>query len=200
MNVLPPRAQRAAIRAGPAPGPPTGRRAAPAGGGEGRTPAPGMWRGGFPPRAAGRRAPPPAIEFPEESPEPRFDGKRGGRGPPCPLRQRARRGPRLPPAAGRDGRRAEAPPSPWEAPPRGLQQPAGPGQRGRPPPAVRPRPLRLAAFRVRLHKLITVVFLIGALRLSRAVPRRAGSRRSCGGPRVAMAVRWTGGPRGDPEG
>ncbi|XP_032839474.2 eukaryotic translation initiation factor 2-alpha kinase 1 [Tyto alba] len=29
-----------------------------------------MWRGGFPPRAA---APPPAIEFPEESPEPRFD-------------------------------------------------------------------------------------------------------------------------------
>ncbi|KAM6379201.1 eukaryotic translation initiation factor 2-alpha kinase 1 [Pluvialis apricaria] len=32
-----------------------------------------MWRGGFPPRAAGRRAPPPAIEFPEESPEPRFD-------------------------------------------------------------------------------------------------------------------------------
>ncbi|NXX62291.1 E2AK1 kinase, partial [Scopus umbretta] len=32
-----------------------------------------MWRGGFPPRAAARRAPPPAIEFPEESPEPRFD-------------------------------------------------------------------------------------------------------------------------------
>ncbi|NXX04853.1 E2AK1 kinase, partial [Larus smithsonianus] len=29
-----------------------------------------MWRGGFPPRAA---ASPPAIEFPEESPEPRFD-------------------------------------------------------------------------------------------------------------------------------
>ncbi|NXJ67361.1 E2AK1 kinase, partial [Rostratula benghalensis] len=29
-----------------------------------------MWRGGFPPRAA---APPPAIEFPEENPEPRFD-------------------------------------------------------------------------------------------------------------------------------
>ncbi|XP_014806901.1 PREDICTED: eukaryotic translation initiation factor 2-alpha kinase 1 isoform X2 [Calidris pugnax] len=29
-----------------------------------------MWRGGFPPRAA---APRPAIEFPEESPEPRFD-------------------------------------------------------------------------------------------------------------------------------
>ncbi|NXL36818.1 E2AK1 kinase, partial [Glaucidium brasilianum] len=32
-----------------------------------------MWRGGFPPRAAAPRAPPPAIEFPEESPEPRFD-------------------------------------------------------------------------------------------------------------------------------
>ncbi|KAM6078014.1 eukaryotic translation initiation factor 2-alpha kinase 1 [Theristicus caerulescens] len=32
-----------------------------------------MWRGGFPPRAAGPGAAPPAIEFPEESPEPRFD-------------------------------------------------------------------------------------------------------------------------------
>ncbi|KAF1663341.1 Eukaryotic translation initiation factor 2-alpha kinase 1, partial [Aptenodytes patagonicus] len=32
-----------------------------------------MWRGGFPPRAAAPRPPPPAIEFPEESPEPRFD-------------------------------------------------------------------------------------------------------------------------------
>ncbi|XP_074961142.1 eukaryotic translation initiation factor 2-alpha kinase 1 isoform X2 [Phalacrocorax aristotelis] len=32
-----------------------------------------MWRGGFPPRAAAPRAPPPAIEFPEESPEPHFD-------------------------------------------------------------------------------------------------------------------------------
>ncbi|XP_074775759.1 eukaryotic translation initiation factor 2-alpha kinase 1 isoform X2 [Athene noctua] len=32
-----------------------------------------MWRGGFPPRAAAPRAAPPAIEFPEESPEPRFD-------------------------------------------------------------------------------------------------------------------------------
>ncbi|XP_059682270.1 eukaryotic translation initiation factor 2-alpha kinase 1 [Gavia stellata] len=32
-----------------------------------------MWRGEFPPRAAAPRAPPPAIEFPEESPEPRFD-------------------------------------------------------------------------------------------------------------------------------
>ncbi|XP_075292859.1 eukaryotic translation initiation factor 2-alpha kinase 1 [Opisthocomus hoazin] len=32
-----------------------------------------MWRGGFPPRAAAARPPPPAIEFPEESPEPRFD-------------------------------------------------------------------------------------------------------------------------------
>ncbi|NXE03519.1 E2AK1 kinase, partial [Lophotis ruficrista] len=32
-----------------------------------------MWRGGFPARAAASRAPPPAIEFPEESPEPRFD-------------------------------------------------------------------------------------------------------------------------------
>ncbi|NWR68159.1 E2AK1 kinase, partial [Bucorvus abyssinicus] len=32
-----------------------------------------MWRDGIPPRAAARRAPPPAIEFPEESPEPRFD-------------------------------------------------------------------------------------------------------------------------------
>ncbi|XP_075021297.1 eukaryotic translation initiation factor 2-alpha kinase 1 isoform X2 [Calonectris borealis] len=32
-----------------------------------------MWRGGFPPRAAAPRTPPPAIEFPEESPEPRFD-------------------------------------------------------------------------------------------------------------------------------
>ncbi|NXN95558.1 E2AK1 kinase, partial [Rhinopomastus cyanomelas] len=32
-----------------------------------------MWRDGFPPRAAAPRAPPPAIEFPEESPEPRFD-------------------------------------------------------------------------------------------------------------------------------
>ncbi|NWS51565.1 E2AK1 kinase, partial [Chunga burmeisteri] len=32
-----------------------------------------MWRGGFPPRVAAPRAPPPAIEFPEESPEPRFD-------------------------------------------------------------------------------------------------------------------------------
>ncbi|XP_050762111.1 eukaryotic translation initiation factor 2-alpha kinase 1 [Gymnogyps californianus] len=32
-----------------------------------------MWRGGFPPRAAVPRAPPPAIEFPEESSEPRFD-------------------------------------------------------------------------------------------------------------------------------
>ncbi|GAB0196612.1 eukaryotic translation initiation factor 2-alpha kinase 1 [Grus japonensis] len=32
-----------------------------------------MWRGGLPPRAAALRAPPPAIEFPEESPEPRFD-------------------------------------------------------------------------------------------------------------------------------
>ncbi|NXW93799.1 E2AK1 kinase, partial [Alopecoenas beccarii] len=30
-----------------------------------------MWRGGFPPRAAAPS--PPAIEFPEESPEPRFD-------------------------------------------------------------------------------------------------------------------------------
>lgn len=36
-----------------------------------------MWRGGFPPGAAAPRVPPPAIEFPEESPEPRFDGKRG---------------------------------------------------------------------------------------------------------------------------
>ncbi|XP_055562873.1 eukaryotic translation initiation factor 2-alpha kinase 1 isoform X1 [Falco cherrug] len=32
-----------------------------------------MWRGGLPLRAAGPGAPPPAIEFPEESPEPRFD-------------------------------------------------------------------------------------------------------------------------------
>ncbi|NXL58890.1 E2AK1 kinase, partial [Chordeiles acutipennis] len=32
-----------------------------------------MWRGEFPPRAATTRAPPPAIEFPEESAEPRFD-------------------------------------------------------------------------------------------------------------------------------
>ncbi|NWX07877.1 E2AK1 kinase, partial [Caloenas nicobarica] len=32
-----------------------------------------MWRGVFPPRAAAPRVPPPAIEFPEESPEPRFD-------------------------------------------------------------------------------------------------------------------------------
>ncbi|NXV81923.1 E2AK1 kinase, partial [Atlantisia rogersi] len=32
-----------------------------------------MWRRGCPPGAAGLRAPPPAIEFPEESPEPRFD-------------------------------------------------------------------------------------------------------------------------------
>ncbi|XP_068278840.1 eukaryotic translation initiation factor 2-alpha kinase 1 [Nyctibius grandis] len=32
-----------------------------------------MWRGGIPPRAAAPRSPPPAIEFPEESPEPRFD-------------------------------------------------------------------------------------------------------------------------------
>ncbi|NXP45451.1 E2AK1 kinase, partial [Heliornis fulica] len=32
-----------------------------------------MWRGGRPPGAAALRAPPPAIEFPEESPEPRFD-------------------------------------------------------------------------------------------------------------------------------
>ncbi|XP_052628316.1 eukaryotic translation initiation factor 2-alpha kinase 1 [Harpia harpyja] len=32
-----------------------------------------MWRRGFPPRAAAPSAPPPAIEFPEESPEPRFD-------------------------------------------------------------------------------------------------------------------------------
>ncbi|NXW00749.1 E2AK1 kinase, partial [Fregetta grallaria] len=32
-----------------------------------------MWRGGFPPRPAAPRVPPPAIEFPEESPEPRFD-------------------------------------------------------------------------------------------------------------------------------
>ncbi|KAF1485054.1 Eukaryotic translation initiation factor 2-alpha kinase 1, partial [Eudyptula minor novaehollandiae] len=32
-----------------------------------------MWRGGFPPRAATPRPPPPAIEFPEENPEPRFD-------------------------------------------------------------------------------------------------------------------------------
>ncbi|NXS60303.1 E2AK1 kinase, partial [Brachypteracias leptosomus] len=32
-----------------------------------------MWRGGFPPRAAAPRPPPPAIEFPDESPEPRFD-------------------------------------------------------------------------------------------------------------------------------
>ncbi|XP_064317786.1 eukaryotic translation initiation factor 2-alpha kinase 1 isoform X1 [Phalacrocorax carbo] len=32
-----------------------------------------MWRGGFPPRAAAPRVPPPAIEFPEESPEPHFD-------------------------------------------------------------------------------------------------------------------------------
>lgn len=33
-------------------------------------------------RAAALRAPVPAIEFPEESPEPRFDGK-WGRGQPC---------------------------------------------------------------------------------------------------------------------
>ncbi|KAM6114238.1 eukaryotic translation initiation factor 2-alpha kinase 1 [Pterocles gutturalis] len=32
-----------------------------------------MWRGMFPPRAEAPRVPPPAIEFPEESPEPRFD-------------------------------------------------------------------------------------------------------------------------------
>ncbi|KAM6250234.1 eukaryotic translation initiation factor 2-alpha kinase 1 [Porphyrio hochstetteri] len=32
-----------------------------------------MWRGGRPPGAPALRAPPPAIEFPEESPEPRFD-------------------------------------------------------------------------------------------------------------------------------
>ncbi|NWS44691.1 E2AK1 kinase, partial [Probosciger aterrimus] len=32
-----------------------------------------MWRGGFLPGAAAPRVPPPAIEFPEESPEPRFD-------------------------------------------------------------------------------------------------------------------------------
>ncbi|KAM9598746.1 eukaryotic translation initiation factor 2-alpha kinase 1 [Morphnus guianensis] len=32
-----------------------------------------MWRRGFPPRAAAPSAPSPAIEFPEESPEPRFD-------------------------------------------------------------------------------------------------------------------------------
>ncbi|KAF1397844.1 Eukaryotic translation initiation factor 2-alpha kinase 1, partial [Spheniscus humboldti] len=32
-----------------------------------------MWWGGFPPRAAAPRPPPPAIEFPEENPEPRFD-------------------------------------------------------------------------------------------------------------------------------
>ncbi|NXG59969.1 E2AK1 kinase, partial [Hemiprocne comata] len=32
-----------------------------------------MWRGGLPPGAGAPRAPPPAIEFPEESPEPRFD-------------------------------------------------------------------------------------------------------------------------------
>ncbi|KQL61537.1 eukaryotic translation initiation factor 2-alpha kinase 1 [Amazona aestiva] len=32
-----------------------------------------MWRGGFPPGAAAPRVLPPAIEFPEESPEPRFD-------------------------------------------------------------------------------------------------------------------------------
>ncbi|NXW50744.1 E2AK1 kinase, partial [Nyctiprogne leucopyga] len=32
-----------------------------------------MWGGGFPPGAAAPRAPPPAIEFPEENPEPRFD-------------------------------------------------------------------------------------------------------------------------------
>ncbi|NWU95484.1 E2AK1 kinase, partial [Upupa epops] len=32
-----------------------------------------MWPGGFPPRAAAPRAPLPAIEFSEESPEPRFD-------------------------------------------------------------------------------------------------------------------------------
>lgn len=39
--------------------------------------APGMWRGReVPPRAAAHR-PPPAIQFPEESPEPRFDGTRG---------------------------------------------------------------------------------------------------------------------------
>lgn len=49
------------------------------------TPAPGMWRGeersgrlpGTPPRAGAPHSPPPAIEFPEESLEPRFDGKRG---------------------------------------------------------------------------------------------------------------------------
>lgn len=80
--------KRAAINAGPAPGAAhreagRPRRPEPAAG----TPAPGMWRGGFPPRAATPRPPPPAIEFPEENPEPRFDGKRGLRGQPCSLRE-----------------------------------------------------------------------------------------------------------------
>ncbi|XP_064529129.1 eukaryotic translation initiation factor 2-alpha kinase 1 isoform X2 [Pseudopipra pipra] len=69
VHVLSLRAQRAAIRAGPAPwaAPGEGGRAPPR---RAEGPAvPGMWRGG---RAPALRAP-PAIEFPEESPEPRFD-------------------------------------------------------------------------------------------------------------------------------
>ncbi|XP_041892773.1 eukaryotic translation initiation factor 2-alpha kinase 1 isoform X2 [Corvus kubaryi] len=55
---------------GPQSRPQGGGRAPPAAAEGTRAPAPGMWGGR---RAAALRAPPPAIEYPEESPEPRFD-------------------------------------------------------------------------------------------------------------------------------
>ncbi|XP_048176432.1 eukaryotic translation initiation factor 2-alpha kinase 1 isoform X1 [Corvus hawaiiensis] len=55
---------------GPQSRPQGGGRAPPAAAEGTRAPAPGMWGGR---RAAALLAPPPAIEYPEESPEPRFD-------------------------------------------------------------------------------------------------------------------------------